>query len=159
MNHVLKKSKQAGSHREIVGYDGAISALIPMGAHAVMFAFYYLLCPALNTNHAVAFLSVYGLIGSYMQTRMVFARICGTTIPPYFVIMAAVPLGIINKLIIGMNDAFVLYVGLLFVIVLYAHMGYHIIREMQAVLKINAFGMGPKNIEAWNERMKELKKQ
>jgi hypothetical protein len=73
--------------------------------------------------------------------------------------MVGTPIAIINRLFIGLNDTFVLYLVLLYVVVVYAHMSYHIIREMQIVLKINAFQMGPKNVEAWNARMKELKEQ
>jgi hypothetical protein len=72
--------------------------------------------------------------------------------------MSALPVAIINRLFIGLNDAFVLYLVLLFVVAMYVHMAYHIIREMQQVLKIRAFHMGPKNIEAWQARMKELGK-
>ncbi|KAL0487657.1 ethanolaminephosphotransferase [Acrasis kona] len=157
---VLKKANTEGEHRKIVGYTGAIKCLVPMGLHVVSTLFYYLLCPSLMSNHAIAFLSVYALIGAYMQTRMVFARICGSVIPDYYILNFIVPVGIANKLILfGFNDAFVLYLILIFVLAVYAHMVYHVIREMQLVLKINAFYMGPKNIAAWNERMKELKKQ
>jgi ethanolaminephosphotransferase len=140
---VLTKAKQGNNHRanDIGGLNGAIKGLLPFIAEFVLYVIYAYSAPEVVHNQIITFLASYGLIASYLQTRMILARVCSETIPLVPVVLYPLPFVVLNALGPQIALRFVDSAHLVYVLACYAHLVYNGIHEMTLVLGIECFTM------------------
>ena len=138
---VLAKAKQGKNERanDLGGVNGAVKALVPFIIQLVLYVIYAIASPTIVHQQIVALLIAFGLIASYLQTRMILARVCRETVPIIPAILYPLPLVVLNALGPKIAVRLVDYSYLFYISACYIHLVYNGITEMTLVLGIECF--------------------
>lgn len=141
IKNVLTKARGGSNNRanSIGGMAGALRGLWPIFGVVALYVIYSIAAPELVHNHIVSFVCSYGLLGSYMQTRMILARVCHETIPIVQTILVPLPFVVLNAVFIKYNVVFVHSLYLIYILACYSHLVYNVITEITLVLGIECF--------------------
>ncbi|KAG2383591.1 hypothetical protein C9374_004262 [Naegleria lovaniensis] len=146
-------SARKRSHRTIHvigGIGGALKGILSYMIVLIMFGMLAYLSPHLVENHFLPFSMLYGLTASYIQTRLIFARVCGCLSPTFFFIMIPMCILLVWRVVVFMLNAsnhlwqvrmevYLLYACVATVIASYLHMACLVIRQICETLGIHAF--------------------
>jgi ethanolaminephosphotransferase len=139
---VVNVIERAPHRKEITGgLRGSVEALVPFAGTLVLYTIYAIAQPTLLYNHPVTFLLVFGMLCSYLQTRMIIAKACQDRVGIVFSILYPLPLLVFNAIFWGRAVVFMHYAYLLYISVLYSHFIYNCISEITMVLGIEAFSI------------------
>ena len=158
-------SARKRSHRTIHvigGIGGALKGILSYMIVLVMFVVLAFLSPHLVENHFLPLSMLYGLTASYIQTRLIFARVCGCLSPTFFFIMIPMGVLLVERVFVvmmmnsstnstnsnsttsmtntnSMMEVYLLYGCVGVVIFSYLHMAILVIRQICDTLNIHAF--------------------
>lgn len=138
---VLKKANSGKNERanDIGKLAGALEALIPFVTLVILYAVYAYFAPLLVYKHIVPFICSYSLIASYLQTRLILARVCREKVPIFYAILYPLPLVVINAIFFKYYVEEVHTALIAYILACYSHLIYNAISEISLILGIECF--------------------
>ncbi|KAL9643720.1 hypothetical protein ABK040_016166 [Willaertia magna] len=142
---VLKYAHHSNSKRSyrakfiVGGVLGSLKAAFPFLLTVLLFSLYCYFNYLFISNYFILNTLIYGLIGSYIQTRLILARVCNTTSPILYWIMLPLPILLLNGFYGLMNPLVLVFISNIYVIVCYVHFVYYAVNEICKALDIYCF--------------------